>query len=337
MSLRDNPNAIIFGCQGKALEDEEKAFFARSNPLGFILFARNVDTPDQVRALVASLRECVGRDAPILIDQEGGRVRRLRPPYWVDRPAMAEFGRLAQKDVLLAEKAVRLNSRLIAADLIALGIDVDCAPLIDVPVEGAHDIIGDRAFAKDPDMAARLGRASLEGFLDGGVIGVVKHIPGHGRAMADSHLELPSVDVDRDVLSAWDFAPFRALADAPWAMTAHVVYKAIDPDFPATLSKKVIHDVIRGDIGCQSLLLSDDLSMKALSGDFESRARQSLAAGCDVVLHCNGDMAEMEEAIRGVVPMRDDSNARFERAARQKREAKLPDQAEQMLSRWLQS
>ncbi|GHU05702.1 beta-hexosaminidase [Alphaproteobacteria bacterium] len=331
----DPPAAVIFGVKGLVLEEDEKRFFSESRPLGFILFARNVDAPGQVRDLCRHLRECLGRPAPILIDQEGGRVQRLKPPHWRARPAAAIFGRLAARDKALAEKAVRLNYRLIAADLSALGIDVDCAPLLDVPVPGAHDVIGDRAFAENPETVAFLARAALEGLADGAVKGVVKHIPGHGRAMSDSHHELPVVEADLQTLREQDFAPFRALSDAPWAMTAHVVYKAIDPDWPATLSEKTISRVIRGEIGCRSLLLSDDLSMKALSGDFEDRARRTLAAGCDLALHCNGDMNEMRAVMKGVGPMTDQACERFELSLKVKRDILAPDKAEQTLEAWL--
>ena len=327
--------AAIFGCASLRLTDAEKSFFARVDPLGFILFSRNIDTPAQVAALVAELKECVGRDAPVLIDQEGGRVQRLRPPHWRKRPPMAVFGALAASDRDRARDAARLNAHLIAADLAALGISVDCAPLIDVPAPGSHDIIGDRAFAADPVLVAELGRAAHDGLLDGGVMPVIKHIPGHGRAVVDSHLDLPVVDADMDTLAGWDFPPFRALADAPWAMTAHIVYRAIDPDRPATVSPRVIEGVIRGMIGCRSFLLSDDLSMKALSGDFSQRTRESLAAGCDAVLHCNGDMAEMTAVAGALRPLSDAARERLARALSMPRATPLPDGAQDRLDSWL--
>lgn len=298
------PLAAILGCVGPRLSETERAFFREADPYGFILFARNVETPDQVRALVADLRHAVGRAAPVLIDQEGGRVQRLKPPHWRAAPAGRRFGDLFARDPQAAERAAAANARLIAAELIDLGIDVDCLPLLDVPVPGAHDIIGDRAFGATPGVVAALGRAVCRALRAGGVMPIVKHIPGHGRAGSDSHLELPVVETSRAELTATDFAPFKALADeAAWAMTAHVVYRAIDPSAPATLSAKVIGEVIRGEIGFDGPLISDDLSMKALSGDFAGRTRGALDAGCDLVLHCNGDMAEMESVVgacRGV-------------------------------------
>lgn len=308
------------GCGGLTLSDDERRFFETLNPLGFILFARNVDNPDQVRALVRSLRDCVGRaDAPVLIDQEGGRVQRLRPPHWRKAPPGEPFARLAERDLDAAKQALRLNYRLIGRELAELGIDVDCAPVLDVPVPGAHDVIGDRAFGHTPDMVAALGRAVCDGLLDEGVLPVVKHIPGHGRSMVDSHLDLPVVEASRAELEAQDFPPFRALADAPWAMTAHVVYKAIDDQAPATTSVRVIEEVIRGCIGFSGVLVSDDLSMKALGGRFEDRTRAALDAGCDLVLHCNGDMAEMQAVAAALRPLSDLARERLVVAARQKR------------------
>lgn len=314
------PAAAVLGCAGLTLSDAEKRFFQRVNPLGFILFARNVDSPDQVRALVDDLRACVGRaDAPVLIDQEGGRVQRLRPPHWRKAPAGEPFARLAARDVDGAREALRLNFRLIGRELADLGIDVDCAPVLDVPIPGAHDVIGDRAYGLEPGQVALLGRACCDGLLDEGVLPVIKHIPGHGRAMVDSHLALPVVEASRAELETQDFLPFRALADAPWAMTAHVVYKAIDPDRPATTSAKVIGEIIRGVIGFENVLVSDDLSMKALGGSFEDRTRAALDAGCDLVLHCNGDMAEMEAIAAAVRPLTQIAQERVARAALQKR------------------
>lgn len=314
------PAAAIFGCAGLALSDEERRFFQAVNPLGFILFARNVDSPDQVRALVNELRACVGRaDAPVLIDQEGGRVQRLKPPHWRKAPAGEPFAVLAGRDLAAAKDALRLNFRLIGRELADLGIDVDCAPVLDVPVPGAHDVIGDRAYGRTPEMVAELGRAVVDGLLDEGVLPVIKHIPGHGRSMVDSHLDLPVVEASREDLEAQDFLPFRALADAPWAMTAHVVYKAIDAARPATTSPKVIGEIIRGIIGFQNVLISDDLSMKALGGRFEDRTTASLDAGCDVVLHCNGLMAEMQAIAAAVRPLTEVAQERVAQAARRRR------------------
>ena len=308
------PKAVIFGLAGLEISDAERRFFAESDPFGFILFARNCETPDQVAALVADLRSLVGRaDAPVLIDQEGGRVARLRPPHWRKAPPAALFGELASHDGEHAGDAVRLNARLIGAELAALGIDVDCAPVLDIPAPGSHDIVGDRAFGAAPELVARLGRAAVEGFLAAGVLPVVKHIPGHGRATVDSHHDLPVVDAGLEALREVDFAPFAALADAPWAMTAHVVYRAIDPDNPATTSRTAIAEIVRGEIGFDGLLVSDDLSMKALSGGLGERADAALAAGCDVALHCNGEMAEMRAVAAAAGPL---SAAALERIAR---------------------
>ncbi len=309
---RRHPLAAIFGCAGTSLTADEFRFLREADPLGFIVFARNISTPDATRALVASFREAVGRtDAPVLIDQEGGRVARLRPPHWRKAPPARTFvERASVRGQAAAIEAVRTNFRLIAAELIALGIDVDCAPVADVPVPGAHDIIGDRAYGRDPATIALFGRAAADGLLDGGVIPVVKHMPGHGRAQADSHHELPVVDASREALERTDFAPFRALADLPWAMTAHVKFLAIDPERPATTSAYLIENVIRRHIGFDGLLLSDDLSMQALQGSMAERTRACLFAGCDVVLHCNGDFAEMEQVALAARPLDDEAVAR---------------------------
>jgi len=285
----------IYGCGGPVLSADERAFFRDVRPWGFILFGRNIQTPDQLRSLVRAMRETVGdASAPVLIDQEGGRVARLKPPTWHERPPAARFGDLHRDNPEAAREATYLNARLIAHDLAGLGINVDCLPVLDVPVAGAHDIIGDRAFAHDPATVIDLGRAQIEGLIEGGVLPVMKHIPGHGRAGADSHLALPRVDAEAEELSASDFVTFRSLDLCPMAMTAHVVYDSIDPQRPATTSPKVIRDVIRGEIGFGGLLLSDDLSMQALDGPLDVRARAALFAGCDVVLHCNGKMDEMK-------------------------------------------
>jgi beta-N-acetylhexosaminidase len=294
-------SAAILGSAGTVLSAEEASFFRDVRPWGFILFKRNIETPDQVRKLTAALRETVGRpDAPILIDQEGGRVARLQPPHWNKYPPGRAYGELVANDPLLAREITRLGARLIAHDLTSLGINVDCVPVLDVPDPKGHEIIGDRAYGDTPEQVATLGRAAAEGLLAGGVLPIIKHIPGHGRAMADSHLELPVVKAKLAELDARDFAPFRVLSDMPMAMTAHVVYTAIDRRRPATTSKKAIKQIIRGSLGFDGLLMSDDLSMKALSGDFKQRAKDSLSAGCDVVLHCNGDMDEMKAVMAGV-------------------------------------
>jgi beta-N-acetylhexosaminidase len=288
--------AFIAGLAGSTLTADERAFFAETRPWGFILFKRNIETPAQVRALTDSLREVAERaDAPILIDQEGGRVQRMGPPHWPVYPPGRAYGRLPANDHLERRELARLGARLMAHDLAAVGINVDCLPVLDVPVPGAHGIIGDRAYADDPDGVAVIGRAAAEGLLAGGVLPVIKHMPGHGRARADSHEALPVVDTPLDELEARDFAPFRVLADMPLAMTAHVVYTAIDPERPATTSRKVMRQIVRGSIGYDGLVVSDDLSMRALQGSFGERASAALKAGCDVVLHCNGRRDEMEE------------------------------------------
>jgi beta-N-acetylhexosaminidase len=294
----------IYGLAGPFLSVAEAAFFAEAQPWGFILFARNIENPEQVRALTASLRATVNDPrAPILIDQEGGRVARLKPPHWKARPPAARFGALYAGNPEAAREATYLNARLIAHDLCELGINVDCLPVLDVPQPGAHDIIGDRAFASDPGIVIALGRAQIEGLMDGGVLPVMKHIPGHGRAGSDSHLELPRVAAEMEELSALDFVTFRSLDTCPMAMTAHVVYDSIDPQRPATTSPKVVRDVIRGEIGFDGLLMSDDLSMKALAGPLNVRAKAALFAGCDVVLHCNGDMDEMKDVASEAKPL----------------------------------
>ncbi len=285
--------ACIFGLAGTELLAEERAFFTETQPIGFILFRRNVDTPDQVRALTDSLKACVEREPLILIDQEGGRVRRLRPPHWPDYPPAAhyrEFARSPEEE----RELVRLGARLMAYDLRDLGINADCAPVLDLPQPGAHDIIGDRAYGTTRETVAVMGRAACEGFLAGGVLPIVKHIPGHGRAGADSHASLPVVDTAYDEIVATDFYPFQICADMPLAMTAHVLYTAIDKKRPATTSKKAIR-VIRDVIGFDGAIMCDDLSMNALSGHLSRRARDSVRAGCDLLLHCNGSLPQMIE------------------------------------------
>ena len=311
-------SSAIYGCLGPSLSAGERDFFRAVQPWGFILFARNIENPDQVRALTKSLRAITGDAAtPILIDQEGGRVARLKPPHWAARPPARDFGTLFAINADAAREATYLNARLIAHDGAELGINVDCLPVLDVPVPGAHDIIGDRAFATEPATVIALGRAQMEGLLDGGVLPVMKHIPGHGRAGADSHLALPRVDAPLAALSATDFVTFRSLSGCPIAMTAHVVYDSIDPQRPCTTSPKVIRDVVRGEIGFEGLLLSDDLSMKALDGPLGARAKAALFAGCDVVLHCNGDMDEMKQVAAEVKALEGASLRRAELALAQ--------------------
>lgn len=308
----------IYGCEGPALTDPERRFFAEALPWGFILFARNVRGRDQVRSLTAELRDCVGdANAPVLIDQEGGRVSRLGPPLWKERPPAARFGALCAKSAEKAREAAYLNARLMANDLSELGISVDCAPVLDVPVQGADAVIGDRAFSSDPAVVIDLGRAVLDGMLDGGVLPVMKHIPGHGRATADTHKALPHVTATIEDLSASDFVTFRSLNHCPLAMTAHVVFDAIDLQRPATTSPKLIRDIIRGEIGFEGVLISDDLSMDALKGPLAVRAKAALFAGCDIVLHCNGKMEEMQAVAGEAKPLKDQWLKRCEAALAQ--------------------
>ncbi len=293
--------AFITGLAGLELSAAERAFVRESRPWGLILFSRNVNTPAQVTELVATFRDAVGRQAPVLVDQEGGRVQRLRPPHWPAYPPGARYGALYDREPATGLAAARLAGHLIAADLRPLGIDVDCLPLADLPVEGADAVIGDRAYGTEPGKVAAIAGAIADGLLAGGVLPVLKHLPGHGRAGADSHLSLPVVDADPATLEATDFAAFKPLAGLPLGMTAHVVFSAIDPVAPATTSVTMVRDVIRGIIGFRGLLMSDDISMGALSGSIAGRSREAIAAGCDIVLHCNGDLAEMA-AVAGVVP-----------------------------------
>lgn len=308
------PLAAIFGCEGPGLRERERALFRDADPLGFILFQRNCKSPDQIRALVGDLRAAVGRAAPILIDQEGGRVRRLRPPHWPEHPAAGRIGRLAERSLEDAVRAAELHGRAIAAMLAPLGIDHNAAPSLDLGLPSRSDVIGDRAFSADPTVVAALGRAVCEGMLAGGVMAIPKHLPGHGRAQVDSHAALPVAEADWDTLAATDFAPFRALADWPWGMTCHLVFSAIDPERPATLSPEVIRRAIREEIGFDGVLVSDDLSMNALSGRLDARAAGAVAAGCDIALHCNGDFDEMSAVAAAVPPLSEPSMARLARA-----------------------
>jgi beta-N-acetylhexosaminidase len=306
------PRAIVLGCAGERLSAEERRLFEEANPFGFVLFRRNCRESGQLRALVSEMRDAVGRpDAPVLIDQEGGRVARLQPPHWQRYPAPARIGALADP---LAAEAAWFGARLIADDLAALGITVDAVPVLDLPVSGADPVIGDRAYGSEPERVARLGRAVCEGMLAGGVLPILKHIPGHGRAQVDSHRDLPRVDASRELLAASDFAPFRTLSAMPWAMTAHIVYTAIDPGAPATFSSAVIDGVIRGHIGFDGVLISDDISMGALEGSLGERTRRALDAGCDLALHCNGVLAEMEEVVEATAPLSAAAQARLARA-----------------------
>jgi beta-N-acetylhexosaminidase len=295
------PRAVIFGCAGLTLSPSERSFFAERQPAGFILFQRNCQDPDQLRGLVDAMRGCAGgTDALVLIDQEGGRVARLGPPHWRTPPAAARIGELYAANPDDAHRAAFLNARLIAHELTALGINVDCLPVLDIPVAGADPIIGDRALGQTPEQITDLGAAMCDGLMAGGVLPVIKHIPGHGRALVDSHKALPRVDTTLAELEATDFAPFRALAHMPLAMTAHVIFSAVDGDAPVTLSAAATETLIRARIGFKGLLLSDDLSMQALSGGLGERAARAIEAGCDIALHCNGQPDEME-AVAGAV------------------------------------
>jgi len=285
--------AFITGLSGLTLTADELAFLRDARPWGLILFKRNIQDPAQVSALVGEVLRELGGEAPVLVDQEGGRVQRLGPPHWPVYPPGAAYGRLYDRDPEAGLAAARLGARLIAADLLPLGINVDCLPLADVPVGGADAVIGDRAYGETPAKVAAIAAAVAEGLAAGGVLPVLKHIPGHGRATADSHERLPTVATDRATLDATDFAAFRPLKKLPLGMTAHVVFTAIDPVLPATTSATMVREVIRGFIGFDGLLMSDDVSMNALSGSIAERTRASIAAGCDVALHCNGKLDEM--------------------------------------------
>jgi beta-N-acetylhexosaminidase len=307
--------AFIIGVSGTELAAEEREFIASERPWGFILFKRNVGTPAQIASLVGRLRDAAGAaDAPVLIDQEGGRVQRLGPPHWPVYPPGAAFGRLYDIDPALGLAAARLSARLIADDLLPLGVTVDCLPLGDVPIAGADAVIGDRAYGTRPDRVAAIARAVTDGLHQGGVLPILKHIPGHGRATADTHFRLPVVDTPKIELEATDFAAFRPLADLPMAMTAHVVFSAFDPAHPATTSATMIEQVIRGLIGFQGLLMSDDVSMNALAGSVAERTRAIFAAGCDMVLHCNGKLDEMRPVARETPELSGKAFARAKRA-----------------------
>jgi beta-N-acetylhexosaminidase len=308
-------SALITGLAGLTLSADEARFLASTHPCGIILFARNCGNSDQIRALISAAKHAIGSpNILVLIDQEGGRVRRLRPPLGRDLPPAAHYALMYAIDPETAIKAAFNTARLLAQDLRALSINTNCAPVLDLPAPGSHDIIGDRAFGTTAASIIALARAVAEGHRAGGVVPVIKHIPGHGRAMADSHFDLPIVTTSHADLSATDFVPFRALADEPAAMTAHVVYSAIDAHEPASTSQRMIHDVIRGEIGFGGFLMSDDLSMQALSGTIYARAKAVIAAGCDVALHCNGDLVEMRAAADGVPTLSGPALARFNTA-----------------------
>ena len=311
--------AFITGLSGLTITANERAFLREAQPWGLIIFKRNVNTPQQVTELTRSFRDTVGWEAPVLVDQEGGRVQRLGPPRWPAYPPGARYGSLYDREVSRGLSAARLAGHLIAADLGVLGIDVDCLPLADVLIAGADPVIGDRAYGSEPVKVAAIAGAIAEGLLAGGVLPVVKHLPGHGRATADSHLNLPVVDTDRATLEATDFAAFRPLSRLPLGMTAHVVFSSIDPGAPATTSVTMVREVIRGFIGFRGLLMSDDVSMKALSGTIEERSRAAFAAGCDVVLHCNGDLGEMTAVASASPTLGGEAGERAEAALAQRK------------------
>lgn len=321
--------AFIAGISGTSLTVEERAFFREAQPWGVILFKRNIDNAAQVLRLNEEIRRLLETaEASILIDQEGGRVQRLTPPNWPAYPPGAVYGALFDRDPAVGVTAARLGARLIADDLARLGINVDCLPIADVPVAGSDPVIGDRAYGTSPDKVAAIARAVAEGLAEGGVLPVLKHIPGHGRATADSHHRLPVVDTPAGELARTDFAPFRALADLPMAMTAHVVFSAIDPAQPATTSATMVSRVIRGRIGFDGLLMSDDVSMNALEGSIGERTKAALAAGCDMVLHCNGRIDEMRAVAAEAPVLAGDALRRAHAALTARRAPKPFDRAE---------
>ncbi len=306
---------VLFGCSGPMLTEEEAAFFASANPFGFILFQRNVVEPDQVRALVKALRAAVARaDAPVFIDQEGGRVARLKPPHWPALPPLRDLGALYERDAAKGLEAMALHTRLTAQRLTDLGINGNCSPMLDLYIEDASNAIGDRALSRRPKVIVAMARVAIEGFLANGVLPVIKHLPGHGRVKVDPHHILPVVDADRATLEAEDFVPFAALRDTPIGMNSHIVFTALDPDAPVSLSQKIHQDIIRGVIGFQGLLFSDDLAMKALNGPLDEIALKALEAGADIALYCPGDLPEMERISRALPAMSQAAAERWSRA-----------------------
>lgn len=292
------PRACILGVEGTELSNWEKGFFREADPYGFILFARNIADQKQVRALNNQLREVVGNiNVPIFVDQEGGRVMRLKPPHWRKIPAAGVFGQLFEAAPENAREAAYINARLMAADLRDAGFNITCAPVLDIRIPDMSDVVGDRSYGSTVEQIVSLASAVAAGLLDGGIAPVIKHIPGHGRASVDSHKDLPIVTASREELSRLDFEPFRQMKDVVAAMSAHLLFTAIDDQRPGTVSAKVISEIVRGDIGFENLLISDDLSMEALGGSIASRTHECLAAGCDIALHCNGKRTEMEEVV----------------------------------------
>lgn len=313
----------IFSLSGFDVTEREASLFREANPLGFILFKRNCDHPPQLKALVRRLKDIVGRDCPVLIDQEGGRVQRLRPPHWREYNPMKYFGDLYAVNPEKALEELRFETLRLAEELAEAGINVDCAPVLDLSFEGAHDVIGDRAFSGDPEIVARLGLSVCRHLLAAGVTPIIKHIPGHGRARADSHLELPHVNAPIDHLAALDFEPFRHISHSDvgqsiWAMTAHIMYPAIDSNHPVSVSSSAVSDIIRGKIGFQGILIADDLDMKALDsyGGASQKAKASLDAGCDLALYCAGVFEVMEELAGGLPTISSKTIERLQRAAR---------------------
>jgi beta-N-acetylhexosaminidase len=322
------PSAAIYDCEGPRLTQDERAFFRDADPWGFIVFARHCASPEEVRAHCAELRDAIGRDAPILIDQEGGRIARMKPPVWPAHRPMATFGRLWKLDPAKAREAARLNAYLLGRMVSDLGVDVNCVPMLDVPQADADPtVIGDRAIATHPDQIAALGRESIEGTIDGGALPVIKHMPGHGRSLCDSHVALPRVVASKQDLRAIDFKPFRALNKAPIGMTAHVVYEAYDKDRPATLSPVVIAQAIRKEIGFDGLLLSDDLKMQALGGPLGRRSAAALDAGCDIALCCNYSLADKISAAKTTPQLADKAADRAAAALAARRPAAACDLA----------
>jgi len=318
----DIPASMVFkafaaGCASTSLGDDERAFFREARPCGLILFQRNCESPDQIRKLVEDATAAVTTtdDDPflVLVDQEGGRVRRLRPPHWRKFPSARAFGALHQQDRESGLEAARLCARLQAEDLRASCITVNCAPVLDIPVPGSHDIIGDRAYGDEPDCIIALARSVAEGYMAGGVVPVIKHVPGHGRARADSHVSLPVIETPLDQLEASDFKPFAALSDMPAAMTAHLLMMALDKERPVSISPVIVEQVIRKALGFDGLLMSDDLSMKALEGTLAERATGVISAGCDIALHCNGNLIEMEQVAAVAPDLSEYSRIRLEK------------------------
>lgn len=329
MNMKLSVKSFISGCEGLKLSDAERDFFGKSQPWGLILFQRNCESSDQLKNLTADFRDAVRRkDAPVLIDQEGGRVQRMSPnanPEWRKYPSASKFGELYRQCPIHGLRAARNVGRLMAEDLEHAGITVNCLPVLDVPQSGAHAIISDRAYDSSPEIILALSRAHVAGFLDGGVLPVMKHVPGHGRATVDSHKELPRVTASRIELESLDFRTFAGFADCPMAMSAHVVFEVIDKHNPVTLSKRVIRDVIRKQLGFNGLLITDDLSMKALTGSYAEKTTAALEAGCDVVLHCNGVLSEMQQVAEAATPLVGKSLARAKTALRQRRKPQRYD------------